>query len=121
VKKLMNEFKDFINKGNLVAIAAAFVLAAAFGAVVVSFVDGIFMNVIAKIVGKDDFAGDIVIADTILVGAFINAVINFVVIAFAVFLIVKAYNNWKKADEAAGPSEEVVLLTEIRDALKARQ
>lgn len=120
MKNLMKEFKEFVTKGNLVAIAAAFVLALAFAGVVTAFVEGIFMNVLAKIFGQDDFAGDVVIADTILVGVFINAVINFIVVAFAVFLIVKAYNGWKK-DDAAGPSEEVALLTEIRDSLKARQ
>jgi large conductance mechanosensitive channel len=124
---MLKEFKEFINHGNVVDLAVAVVIGAAFGAVVKSFTDDVLMQIIAAIFGKPDFSnltfelGDGVIR----YGAFINAVIAFVIIAFALFLVVKALNaakRKKKVEEAAAPAgpTEVELLTEIRDQLARR-
>ena len=115
---MLEQFKDFINKGNLVALAVAFILAAAFGIVVVSFTDDIIMQIVAAIFGEPDFSsltfdlGDAVIR----YGSFINACIQFLIIAFVLFMVVKAYDSWSGPEEDAGPSE-IDLLTEIRDNL----
>ena len=123
MKNMLNEFKDFINKGNLVALAIAFLMAGAFGPVVQAFANGVIMNIIAAIVGKPNFDSVVIgIGDSdILIGTVITAFINFLIVAAVCFLIVKAYDKWQKKEEAAaaGPSE-VELLTEIRDSLRNR-
>jgi large conductance mechanosensitive channel len=114
------EFKDFINKGNVVDLAVAVVIGAAFGAVIASFVDNVILQIIAAIVGEPNFNGlSFDLNDTpIYYGAFLTQVITFVSIAFAVFLVVKAYNQFKTPPvEEAAAITEVELLTEIRDAL----
>jgi large conductance mechanosensitive channel len=117
------EFKDFINRGNLVELAVAFVLGAAFAALVTSLVENIFTPLIAAVFGEPDFSNLSfeVNESEILYGAFLNALISFVVIAFVLFLVVKAYNRFteEQGEDPAGPSE-VELLTEIRDALTRR-
>jgi large conductance mechanosensitive channel len=122
MKSWTQEFKDFINRGNLVELAIAFVLAAAFGLVVLAIVDGVIMPIIAAIFGQPNFDSiTIDIGDgVILIGTAITAIVNFVVIAFVCFLIVKAYNKMRgPVDEDDGPSE-VDLLMEIRDELRSR-
>jgi large conductance mechanosensitive channel len=121
MKNLIQEFKDFVNRGNLVELAIAFVLAAAFAPVVLSIVDNIFMPIIAAIVGQPDFStlGFDIGDARINYGTPLTLIVNFLVIALVCFLVVKAYNKMKKPEEAAGPSE-VELLTEIRDALRSR-
>jgi large conductance mechanosensitive channel len=122
MKSWTQEFKDFINRGNLVELAIAFVLAAAFGLVVLAIVDGVIMPIIAAIFGEPNFDSiTIDIGDgVILIGTAITAIVNFVVIAFVCFLIVKAYNKMRgPVDEDDGPSE-VDLLMEIRDELRSR-
>jgi large conductance mechanosensitive channel len=120
----VKEFRDFINRGNVIDLAVAVVIGAAFGAVVTSFVNDILMQIIAAITGNPDFSAlTIDVGDgEIRYGAFINAVISFLGIAFGVFLVVKAYNRFKRqqGEDPAGPSE-VELLTEIRDALTSRR
>ncbi len=116
---MLKEFKEFINKGNLVDVAVAFVIGLAFAAVISSFTEGIVTPLIGKIFsveGLDTY----VVADDVKVGAFIASFLNFVVVAFVMFLVVKAYNKMKAPAEAAAaePTEDVVLLREIRDALK---
>jgi large conductance mechanosensitive channel len=116
----VKEFKDFINRGNVVDLAVAVVLGAAFGAVIQSFVDNILLQIIAVIVGEPSFDSlDFTINDAaIRYGAFLTQVVTFVSIAFGVFLVVKAYNRFKKPPvEEAAALTEVELLTEIRDAL----
>lgn len=126
---MLKEFKEFISRGNVVDLAVAVVLGIAFGAVVDSFVKDVLMQIVAAIVGKPDFSsltfglGD----SEILYGSFLTAVVNFLLIAFAVFLVVKAINtlsNLRRREEVAAeialPAAEVVLLTEIRDLLAAR-
>jgi large conductance mechanosensitive channel len=122
MKNMMNDFKDFINKGNLVALAIAFLMATAFAPVVVAFAEGIVMQIVAAIVGKPDFSAvGIDIGDSrLLIGNVINALITFLIVAGVCFLIVKAYDKWQKKEEVeAGPSE-IDLLTEIRDSLRNR-
>jgi large conductance mechanosensitive channel len=122
MKNTLNEFKDFINKGNLVALAIAFLMATAFAPVVKAFADGVVMNLIAAIFGKPNFDSIVIgVGDADLaVGTVITAFINFLAVAAVCFLIVKAYDKWQKKDEeAAGPSE-IDLLTEIRDSLRSR-
>lgn len=137
----VKEFKEFAMRGNLVDVAVAFVMGAAFGKIVTSFVDGIVMPVVGMLTGGVDFsdkklvlqdavaestdsAGAVVpaVAEvSIKYGAFITNLIDFVVVAFAVFLVIKGINSIKKAEPApppAGPSTEEKLLTEIRDLLK---
>src|SRR5512135_1548196 len=113
----MKEFRDFINRGNVVDLAVAVVLGGAFGIVVKSFVDDVLMQIIAAIGGQPNFAGlTINVGDgRIAYGSFINAVVNFVIIAFAVFLVVKAINHMqqrrKQPEEAVAEelSAEVTL------------
>jgi large conductance mechanosensitive channel len=119
----VKEFKDFINRGNVVDLAVAVVLGAAFGAVINSFVENILMRIISIIVGEPTFDDlDVTINDAVIsYGSFITDVITFVSIAFGVFLVVKAYNRFKKPPvEEVAAVTEVELLTEIRDALVRR-
>jgi len=114
---MVREFKDFINRGNLIDIAVAFVIGLAFAAVITSFTEDIVNPLIAKVFTFDNLA-EWVVAD-IRLGAFLVAVINFLIVAFVMFLVVKAYNRMR-AEQIEAPSEEVVLLREIRDGLSRR-
>ena len=130
----MKEFKDFAVKGNVVDMAVGIVIGAAFGKIVSALVAGVLMPPIGVLLGGVDFsnlayivkeaAGDAP-AVVISYGAFIQTVIDFAIIAFAIFMVVKGINSLKKKEEAAPkappePSAEEVLLTEIRDLLKAK-
>jgi large conductance mechanosensitive channel len=123
VKSLFNEFKDFVNRGNLLELAIAVVLATAFAPVVTSIVDNIFMPIIAAIFGQPDFSAlGIDIGEArINYGIPLTFIISFLIIAFVCFLVVKAYNTMQKQEEEAdsGPTE-IELLTEIRDSLRSR-
>ena len=124
MSNLIKEFKDFINRGNLVELAVAFVLGVAFAAVVDSLVNDVIMQIIAAFGGEPNFDSlTIHVGDgRIRYGAFLTELVSFLIIAFVVFLIVKAYNQFRrqKGEDPAGPSE-VELLTEIRDALTSRR
>lgn len=119
---MLKEFKDFINKGNVIDLAVAVVMATAFGAVVNTFVENIIMPIVGALTAGIDFSKlSVTIAGVeFVIGVFITAVINFLIISFVMFLIVKAFNKFKKKEEAApeAPSNEEVLLTEIRDLLR---
>ena len=123
MKSLLDEFKDFVNRGNLLELAIAVVLATAFAPVVTSIVDSIFMPIIAAIFGQPDFSAlGIDIGEArINYGIPLTFIISFLIIAFVCFLVVKAYNTMQKQEDAAdsGPTE-IELLTEIRDALRSR-
>jgi len=123
VKNLAQEFKDFVNRGNLIDLAIAVVLATFFAPVIASIVDGVIMNLIAAVFGQPNFDSiTIDVGDAeLLIGSVLTALVQFVVVAFVCFLIVKAYNAMQKEaeDELGGPSE-VDVLTEIRDELRAR-
>ncbi len=129
---MMSEFKSFAMRGNVMDMAVGIVIGAAFGKIVSSFVSDVLMPPIGILIGGIDFsdlavvlkeaAGDVE-AVTLNYGAFIQTLLDFVIIAFAIFMVVKAMNKMKKKEEAAPaappkPSAEVELLTEIRDALK---
>jgi large conductance mechanosensitive channel len=114
---LIKEFREFINRGNLVEIAVAFVMGVAFAAVVTSLTEDIVNPIIGKIFSVEGLASWA--PGGIGLGAFLVALINFLIVGFVMFLVVKAYNRFQeKQDAESGPTEEVVLLTEIRDSLK---
>lgn len=123
MKKYLDEFKDFINQGNLIQLAVAVVLATFFAPIVNALVDGVIMRLIAAIFGEPSFdAITIGVGDAeLLVGTVITAIVQFLIVAAVLFVIVKAYNTWQKPapEEPAAPTE-VELLTEIRDHLRAR-
>lgn len=117
---VLKEFRAFINRGNVIDLAVAFVLGVAFTAVVDAFVDSILLAIIGAVFGEPGFDSlNFVVNDvTIGLGTFLNAVVMFLLIALGVFLIVKAVNRFRSSPEA--PPSEVDLLTEIRDELRAR-
>lgn len=128
---MVKEFKEFAVKGNVVDMAVGIIIGAAFGKIVSSFVGEVIMPPIGVLLGGVNFA-DLAItlkhatldqpAVVIGYGKFIQTVIDFVIIAFAIFMAVKAINSMKrKAAEEPAPSKEEVLLTEIRDLLKTRK
>jgi large conductance mechanosensitive channel len=116
---MLKEFKEFISRGNLVELAVAVVLGLAFTAVVQALVIGVFTPLIAAVFGKSDITSvTFQIGDGIIrIGFVIDAIITFVMTAFVLFLVVKAYDRAFPKDEAAGPTE-VELLTDIRDELR---
>lgn len=132
---MISEFKEFAMKGNLVDMAVGFVMGSAFGTVVSSFINDVFMPAISPILGGVDIGnlkyvmneaildaqGEVVTPEVaILYGQFINALISFIIVAFVMFMIIKGMNKAKKKEEeapAAPPANEV-LLAEIRDLLK---
>ena len=136
---MLQEFKKFAMRGNVVDMAVGIIIGAAFGKIVSSLVSDIIMPPIGMIMGNVDFsqlfinisgaefatlaAAQEAGAATINYGAFINTVLDFVIVAFAIFMVIRGMNNMKKKEEEkpaepAKPSEEVLLLQEIRDALK---
>ncbi len=140
---MFKEFRDFALRGNVVDLAIGVIIGAAFGVIVSSLVDDVFMPIIGLILGHVDFSNLFVVLSnpnnvpvtslaaaktagvaTLNIGLFINAVVKFVIVAFVLFLVVKGINSLKKkpaAEPAAPPppTKEEVLLTEIRDALRA--
>jgi len=122
MKNMLAEFKAFISKGDIVLIAVGLVMALYFKAIVDQIIAGVITPIIAAIFGKSNFEDiGFDIGDArISIGLVIGAIIDFIAVAVLLFLIVKAYNHWKKAEEEdAGPTE-VELLTEIRDSLRQR-
>ena len=123
---MLAEFKKFIMKGNLVEIAVGLILALKFKDVTDAFVNGIISPIVGAIFGVPSFAEKTAkIGDGVLkYGAFIDAVINFLIVGFVLFLIVKAYNSMKermaRSPEPDEVPDDIALLTEIRDLLRAR-
>lgn len=117
MKKIFDEYRDFIIKGNLLQTAVAFIMGAAFGKVTESFT-AIVTSLLGLIGGKPDFSD--VKPFGIPLGDFCNTIINLAIVGFCLFLVVKAYNavTRPKAAAPAADPPEVVLLTEIRDLLK---
>jgi large conductance mechanosensitive channel len=105
---MIREFKEFAMRGNLLDLAVAVILGLAFGAVVVSFVDDILMQVIAGIFGQSDFSGLTfeVGEGVVRYGAFLNAVINFVLVALALFLVIRGYNQLILRGDTAAPGSK---------------
>ena len=119
------EFKEFISKGNIFDMAVGVIIGGAFGKIVSSLVDNIIMPLIGVIIGGLNFSElSIKVKDaTIGYGIFIQNVVDFLIIALCIFVVIKAMNKFKKKEEAAEPpkpSEEVLLLREIRDSLKKK-
>ena len=131
---MMSEFKDFAMRGNVIDMAVGIVIGGAFGKIVSSFVADVLMPPIGMMLGNVDFsdlavtlqaATDEGTAGMLRYGICLQTVIDFLIIAFAIFLVVKAMTTLKKKEEAApaappAPSKEETLLTEIRDALRSR-
>lgn len=146
---MFKEFKQFISKGNVVELAVGLIMATYFGAITKSFVNDILMPPIGLAIGGVDFAelkvvlkegvtavtaddGSIITAAVpevaIMYGTFINTIITFLIVAFAVFFVVKGYNRFKAKEEKKAepatpppPSKDIQLLSEIRDLLKDRK
>ena len=133
---MISEFKEFISRGNVIDLAIAVVIGAAFGKIVTALVDGIIMPIVGLAMGGVDFSQLFIALDgkdyanleavkaaaapAMTYGAFIQTLIDFILIAFVIFMLLKAYNRMRKPAEAApaAPPEEVLLLREIRDNLK---
>ncbi len=123
---MLKEFRDFINRGNVIDLAVAVILGGAFIAIVNSLVADIIMPIIGVLLGGVDFTSLAITVGSanITYGNFIQAIINFLLIAFVIFLIVRSLNRMKKPEPAAAPpapTKEEVLLMEIRDLLRAQQ
>jgi large conductance mechanosensitive channel len=138
---MLKEFRDFIMRGNVLDLAVAVIIGAAFGGIVTSLVNDVIMPPIGLLLGAVDFSGlfldlsgqdyatlaaaEAASAPVLRYGIFLNTVINFVIVAFAIFMIVKLANSMQKKKEEApaappAPSTEETLLAEIRDLLKTR-
>lgn len=141
---MFKEFKEFALRGNMIDLAIGVIIGAAFGAIVSSLVDDVFMPIIGLIIGGIDFSNLFIVLSnpnnlpvpsvaaakaagvaTLNVGLFINAVVKFTIIAFVLFLVVKGINSLKRKPAEApaappAPSKEEVLLAEIRDAIRAQ-
>jgi large conductance mechanosensitive channel len=138
---MLKEFKEFIMKGNVLDLAVGVVIGAAFGKIVESLVKDVIMPPIGLLMGGVDFANKFAVlkegttpgpyatvevaqkagAVTWNYGLFVNTILAFIIVAFAIFMMVKAYNKTKKAEPPAPPAppaEDVLLLREIRDSLK---
>jgi len=130
---MIQEFKDFIMKGNVLELAVAVVIAGAFGLVIGSFINDVLMPPIGMALGGVDFAnlqyvlqegsvaadGTVTEAVAIKWGAFVNTIINFIIVALVIFMVVKAYNKSQApVEEAPAGPTDIDLLTEIRDALR---
>ena len=130
MKNMMNEFKDFISRGNVIDLAVGVIIGGAFGTIVSSLVDDILMPIIGVILGGVDFSNlSIKVEDaTVKYGMFIQNVIDFLIVAFCVFLLVKFVNKLSEIAEKKKKKEEkkeetkkeenIILLEEIRDLLK---
>ena len=129
---MLKDFKDFALKGNIIDLAVAVIIGAAFGKIVSSFVDDVLMPPIGLLLGGVDFTNIVILLkqgateeETVVmrIGQFIQNVIDFTIIAFSVFLVVQSYQKTLKKNEAAppaGPTNSEKLLEEIRDELKNR-
>lgn len=132
MKSILKEFKEFAMRGNVIDMAVGIIIGAAFGKIVTSLVTDVIMPPIGLLLGGVDFSEIMITlkqavgeepAVTMNIGVFINTVIEFIIVAFSIFMVVKGMNSMKKKEEEKPaeppkPSEEVVLLQEIRDALK---
>lgn len=138
MKKIFKEFKEFAMRGSVMDMAIGIIIGAAFGAVVSSFVADVLMPPIGLLIGGVDFAKLAVVlkqatasapAVTMNYGVFIQTVVDFIIIAFAIFMVVKLINTHKRKEEAKAaeapaapePTKEEILLTEIRDLLKVNR
>jgi large conductance mechanosensitive channel len=115
---MLEEFKKFAIKGNVVDMAVGIIIGAAFSDIVKSFVSDVITPLTSPLLGNIDFSE--LMVGPVKLGLFINSLVSFIILAFSIFLVVKAINNLKKDEEEKkekGPSE-IDLLSEIRDSLK---
>lgn len=139
---MIKEFKEFAMRGNVLDMAVGIIIGVAFGAIVTSFVGDVLMPVLGLAMGGADFSNKFILlkegavpgpyaslaaakaagAVTLAYGVLINAIVNFLIVAFALFLVIRGMNAMKKrqVEQAAPVSSEVLLLTEIRDLLARR-
>lgn len=128
ISKGASEFKSFISRGNVVDMAVGVIIGGAFGKIVTSLVNDVLMPIIGVFLGGLDFSDlSIKVGDaTIKYGSFIQTIVDFLIVAFCIFMIVKLFESFKKkkeeesAGEAPKKSDEVLLLEEIRDLLKKK-
>ena len=126
VSKGVNEFREFISRGNVVDMAVGVIIGGAFGKIVTSLVNDILMPLIGTLLGGLNFYNlTIKVNDaTIAYGSFIQAIVDFLIIAFCIFVMIKLFEKFKRKEEEkpASPikSDEVILLEEIRDILKKK-
>ncbi|HKI87897.1 MAG TPA: large-conductance mechanosensitive channel protein MscL [Draconibacterium sp.] len=143
---VLKEFKSFAMKGNVLDLAVAVIIGGAFGKIITSFVNDVLMPPIGLLLGNADFSnlkvilksgqeavmnGDQVVTPAVTevamrYGAFVNTILDFLIVAFAIFMVIKAFNRMKKKEEVKpaappAPTKEEVLLTEIRDILKDKK
>jgi large conductance mechanosensitive channel len=144
MKKLLNEFREFAVKGNVVDLAVGVIIGAAFGKIVDSLVGDIVMPLISRVVGRLDFSSQFLVLGDVPAGTamtldalkkagvpvlawgnFVTVAVNFLILAFVIFLMVRQINRLRRAEapaaaaaEAAPPPEDVLLLREIRDTLR---
>ena len=118
---LLREFRDFVNRGNVIDLAIAVILATFFAPIITALIDGVIMNLIAAAVGEPSFDSiTIDVGDsTLLIGSVITAVVQFLIVALVCFLIVKSYNALKAEEDEESPSE-LDVLEQIRDELRSR-
>ena len=141
---MLKEFREFAMKGNVLDMAIGIIIGGAFSPIVKSLVDDVLMPPIGLLLGDVDFSNLFLViragespgpfstlaaaqeagAVTVNYGLFINSIVTFLIVAFAVFMMVKTFNRWREEEEAAeaapeAPPEDIVLLTEIRDALRS--
>jgi len=127
VKNFVKEFKEFIAKGNLVELAVAFVLGLAFKAVIDAFMNGIVNPIIGLIFGKPNLDNVLTFTvhkgesneSVISIGVVLTQIVSLIIVGLVLFLVVKAYNRMRGPEPEAGP-DEIALLTDIRDELRAR-
>lgn len=143
---MLKEFREFAMKGNMIDLAVGVIIGGAFGAIITSLVNDVIMPAVGLLLGKVDFKDLFLVmsegatvkgpygtlaaaqeagAVTLNYGQFVNTIVNFLIVAFAIFFVIRSINRMKREAPPAGeapaePSEEVKLLTEIRDALKAK-
>jgi large conductance mechanosensitive channel len=120
---VIKEFREFIDRGNFLDIAVGFAMGAAFTAIVSAFTDRIVNPAIGLVFDLDSLDSLGTFGENGSVGAFVGAIVNFLVVGLFLFLVVRMYNRYRRAGEeetASAPAEEVILLTEIRDELRAR-
>ena len=146
---ILKEFKSFAMKGNVLDLAVAVIIGGAFGKIITSFVNDVLMPPIGLLIGGADFSnfkiilkhghdavmnGDAIVTPAVAevaikYGAFANTVLDFLIVAFSIFMVIKAFNQMKRKQEEApaappappAPTKEEVLLTEIRDILKEKK
>jgi len=142
IKGIVKDFKEFAFKGNLVDMAVGIIIGGAFGTVVKSLVDDVFMPVVGYLTGGDDFSDKVLVLGTVPEGStekaaveagevvlltygnFVTSFISFLILAFVLFLVIKKFMTALKKEEpaaVAGPAEDILLLTEIRDLLKQQK